>query len=142
MFGGNKNNEANKATGQAQSPNSVNALAQGTHIEGNIKAESDFRIDGTVIGDLNCSARVVIGPTGKVKGNISCANAIIEGQFEGKLVVREVLTIKEAAKVMGDVKTDKLIVHSGALFNVTCAMGSATKLDVPAARHAVAEVHS
>ncbi len=109
---------------QIASSASVNTLVQGTKVVGDIVAESDIRIDGQLEGNLKCSAKVIIGSTGHVKGDVQCANAIIEGGFEGKLRVQEVLNVKESAKVIGDIKTDKLIVHSGAVFNVTCAMGA------------------
>ena len=124
MFGSKTDDKNKKALAQIASSASVNTLVQGTVVVGNIVAESDIRIDGQLDGNLKCAAKVIIGSTGKVKGDVQCANAIIEGGFEGKLRVQEVLNVKETANVIGDVKTDKLIVHSGAVFNVTCAMGA------------------
>ena len=125
MFGSKTDDKNKKAMAQIASSASVNTLVQGTKVVGDIVAESDIRIDGQLDGNLKCSAKVIIGSTGHVKGYVQCANAIIEGGFEGKLRVQEVLNVKETAKVIGDIKTDKLIVHSGAVFNVTCAMGAA-----------------
>ena len=47
---------------------------------------------------------------------------MIEGKFDGKLRVAELLSIKETAEVTGDVTTAKLLVQPGAIFNVTCIM--------------------
>ncbi len=120
MFGNNKKTESSNI-----SPNSsaLNSLVQGTLIEGTVKAESDIRIDGIIHGDLICSAKVIIGPTGEIKGEVRCVNAMIDGKFEGKLYVEELLTVRETASVIGDIHTGKLIVQSGAVFNVTCDMG-------------------
>ena len=52
-----------------------------------------------------------------------CTNAVIEGTFKGKIVVEEILSVRETAKIEGDIKTDKLTVQSGAMFNVNCTMG-------------------
>jgi cytoskeletal protein CcmA (bactofilin family) len=125
MFGTKK--EDPKSTSQIVSTTSVNTLVQGTRVEGNVMAESDIRIDGQLEGNLNCQAKVIIGTTGVVVGDIQCHNAIIEGSFKGNLRVNEMLHVKETAKVTGDVKTDKLTVHSGAIFNVTCTMGAGEK---------------
>lgn len=127
MFGSKNDDKNKKGISPIVSSSSVNTLVQGTRVEGHITAESDFRIDGQLEGNLNCQAKVIIGSTGQVIGDIQCANAIIEGSFKGNLRVSEVLSIKETAQVSGDVKTDKLIVHSGAIFNVTCAMGAGDK---------------
>lgn len=131
MFGSNTKSEANKAksnTGAvASSSHSLNSLVQGTVVEGTVKSESDIRIDGAIKGKLFCDAKVIIGPTGFVEGQIRCQNAVIEGKFEGIIEVSELLNIRETAKISGEVTTDKLIVQSGATFNVTCSMGSAQK---------------
>ena len=102
---------------------SLNTLVKGTVVEGTVKSESDIRIDGVIKGSLNCNAKVIIGPSGFIEGEVKCANAVIEGKFEGSLQVSELLNVRENAKVSGDVRTNKLIVQSGAVFNVDCKMG-------------------
>ncbi|HQU58682.1 MAG TPA: polymer-forming cytoskeletal protein, partial [Saprospiraceae bacterium] len=127
MFGGNNKKEASKGKNAgvvSSSTHSLNSLVQGTTVEGTVKSESDIRIDGAIKGKLFCDAKVIIGPTGFVEGQIRCQNAVIEGKFEGTLEVAELLNIRETAKISGEVTTDKLIVQSGATFNVTCSMGS------------------
>ncbi len=128
MFGGNNKKETSKGKPSgavATSSHSLNSLVQGTMVEGTVKSESDIRIDGAIKGKLFCDAKVIIGPTGVVEGQIRCQNAVIEGKFEGTLEVTELLNIRETAKISGEVTTDKLIVQSGAVFNVTCSMGGA-----------------
>ncbi|MBL7794139.1 MAG: polymer-forming cytoskeletal protein [Saprospiraceae bacterium] len=127
MFG-NANKEANKpksAAAPATSSNAFNTLVQGTTVEGTVKADSDIRVDGVIKGKLFCDAKVIIGPSGSVEGEIKCQNAVIEGRFDGILTVAELLNVRETATVNGDVTTGKLIVQSGAIFSVTCAMTGA-----------------
>lgn len=132
MFGTTNNNgngkDSSKSKSSSSSPSAgshaLNSVVQGTVLEGSVNSESDFRVDGTIKGKLNCDAKVIIGPQGFVDGEIRCKNAMIEGRFEGKLQVSELLNIRESAKVSGDVTTNKLIVQSGAIYNVTCNMGS------------------
>ncbi|MFK7806662.1 MAG: polymer-forming cytoskeletal protein [Saprospiraceae bacterium] len=127
MFGSKKKEtNTSNSTRTVSSPgsHSLNTLVHGTVVEGAIKAESDIRVDGVIKGSLNCSAKVIIGPTGHVDGEIRCKNAVIEGKFDGNLHVSELLNIRESAVINGDVKTNQLIVQSGAIFNVTCAMGN------------------
>ena len=127
MFGSNKNKEANnKKNGiiPTQASHSLNSLVKGTIIEGTIKSESDIRIDGIIKGSLNCKAKVIIGPSGSIEGEVKCENAVIEGKFDGNLTVAELLNVRETARITGDVKTNKLIVQSGAMFDVNCKMGA------------------
>lgn len=122
MFG-NKNEKTNTSAGNTNSSNVSNSVVEGTKIEGNIFAANDIRIDGELIGKLDCKGRVIIGPQGRIEGDIHCQNAIIEGHFTGNVTVKELLTIKDTAVVNGDIVTDKLMVQTGAVFNVTCSMG-------------------
>lgn len=128
MFGSNSTkSEANKSSnGTTTSSNALNTLVQGTMVEGTVTSENDIRVDGTIKGKLICDAKVIIGPAGLVDGEIKCKNAVLEGKFQGKLEVTELLNIRESANVSGEVLTNKLIVQSGAAFNVNCTMGSKT----------------
>jgi cytoskeletal protein CcmA (bactofilin family) len=119
----------NKAEKQSSSLSAVptnvsNSLVEGTQVTGNIIAPNDIRIDGVLIGNLDCQGRVIIGTQGKIEGDVTCNNAIIEGTFTGTIVVKELLTVKDSGVVNGDITTDKLMVQTGALFNVTCNMGN------------------
>ncbi len=129
MFGNNKK-EPNKGSAPGATPShSLNSLTQGTSVDGAIKADSDIRVDGKIKGKLHCTAKVIIGPTGHIDGEIRCKNAVIEGKFTGHLEVEELLNVRETAKIEGDVIVNKLIVQSGAVFNVTCNMGGVNKTD-------------
>ena len=104
-----------------------NSLVQGTNIVGDISSETDLRIDGTLQGKINCKAKIIIGATGKVEGEIKCHTCIIEGSFNGTLQTEELLNLRENASVKGTVTTQKLIVQSGAKFDAICHMGNAAK---------------
>ena len=125
MLGGKKDNNGRSGTIiPASTSHGLNSLVQGTELTGDINAGNDIRIDGSIKGTLNCKSKVIIGPTGMIDGEVNCANAVIEGKFKGKLVVKELLHIKESANIEGAIHTGKIIVQSGAVFNVTCQMGS------------------
>lgn len=127
MFGSTNKKEVAKSNTvlPAGSSHSLNSLVQGTVMEGTVKSESDIRIDGVIKGKLFCDAKVIIGPTGHVEGEIRCANAHIEGKFDGNIQVSELLNVRESAHLTGNVTTNKLIVQTGAVFNVQCQMSNA-----------------
>ncbi len=101
----------------------LNSLGTGTSIVGNIKTESDFRLDGTLEGDLDCNGKLILGPKGSIIGKVRCVNAVVEGVIKGSIIVKELLQVKETAEINGDIQTDKLMVQNGASFNVKCEMG-------------------
>jgi cytoskeletal protein CcmA (bactofilin family) len=126
MFGSKKKTEETSSNGSRpvlpSGDNALNSLVRGTVTEGNVIAENDIRVDGIIKGNLKCAARVIIGPSGFVDGEINCQNAMIEGKFTGILNVVELLNVKETADITGDVTTGKLTISAGAIFNVTCNM--------------------
>ena len=72
----------------------TNRIVEGTTIHGDIVSPADFRLDGNLVGNFQSKGKIVIGPAGSIKGDISCKNADIEGRFEGKIQVVEILNIK------------------------------------------------
>lgn len=99
-----------------------NVIAKNTFITGEIKSDGDFRIDGTLEGNLITKGRVIIGAEGFVKGNVEASNADVEGKITGKLIVNKTLTVKAVANISGEVVVGKLSIEPGATFNATCAM--------------------
>ena len=105
----------------------TNRIVEGTIINGNISSPADFRLDGHLIGNFQTKGKLVIVPTGYIKGDIVCKNADIEGKFEGKIQVQEILNIKAKAIIQGEVVCSKLSVEPGAEFSATCIMKSNVK---------------
>ncbi len=105
-----------------QSGLAYNALTCGSQIMGNIVSEKDFRIDGEVVGDLNCKGKVIIGPTGVLRGNIQCENAEIIGRVKGNLQVNDTITLRASANIVGDISTKVMVVEPSAVFNGSCSM--------------------
>jgi cytoskeletal protein CcmA (bactofilin family) len=100
----------------------TNRIVEGTKIVGDIISSADFRLDGHLTGNFQSNGKIVIGPAGKVKGEITCKSADIEGKFEGKITVSEILSIKSKASISGEVIVGKLAVEPGADFSATCVM--------------------
>lgn len=100
-----------------------NTIVSGTVIKGEITANGDFRIDGTLIGSINCKGKIVIGQSGNIEGEVVCQNADISGKTKAKIIVDELLMLKSTAELNGDVVTGKLSIEPGARFTGSCDMG-------------------
>ena len=105
----------------------TNRIVEGTTLKGDIISAADFRLDGELIGNFSCKGKIVIGPAGSVLGDITCKNADIEGRFEGKIQVLEILNVKSKANIRGEVICSKLSVEPGAEFSASCIMKTNTK---------------
>jgi cytoskeletal protein CcmA (bactofilin family) len=100
----------------------TNRIVEGTTIKGDISSPADFRLDGHLIGNFESKGKLVIGPAGSVKGDIICKSCDIEGKFDGKIQVSEILNLKSKAVIHGEVVCGKLAVEPGAEFSATCVM--------------------
>ena len=106
---------------------SINLIGQGTTITGDLTCKGDIRIDGEIIGNVISMAKVVIGATGSVIGDVIGSNADISGKLKGDLTVNDTLFLKGSAVLNGDIVTNKLIVEAGAVFTGNCNMGASSK---------------
>ena len=120
-----KNDSSSSKTSEGGS--SINLIGAGTIVEGDIKSSGDIRIDGTVYGSVFSKAKVVIGSTGLIEGNINSVNADVSGSIKGNSTISELLFLKSSAKVVGDIVTGKLVVEVGAMFTGACNMGPMIK---------------
>jgi cytoskeletal protein CcmA (bactofilin family) len=100
----------------------VNLISQGTEITGDIKSAGDIRIDGILNGNMVTRGKVVIGPTGRVKGEVECKNSEVSGLIDGKITVSQLLNLKASSKISGTIITSKLSIEPGALFTGNCTM--------------------
>ena len=117
-----KNNESMKRTENNNSV--VNIIGQGTSILGDINSNGDIRIDGTLKGSIKTEGKVVLGKEGVVEGDVVCQNADISGTIKAKITVSNLLSLKETAKLNGDIVTNKLSIEPGAEFTGSCSMGA------------------
>lgn len=102
--------------------NAVNLIASTTVLKGNIQSDTDIRIDGELEGNLETKGRLIIGAQGKIKGDVKCKVAEIEGSMVGNITVESLLSLKVGSHFNGDITTTQLMVDAGALFNGTCKM--------------------
>ena len=117
----------NQITPNEQVANTNNAISKGTILRGKVETTGSIRIDGEIIGDVDTQAKIVLGESSRVEGNIYARNADIGGVVEGKVEVGETLILKPNCRIQGDIVTNTLIVESGAKFSGQCDIGGNLK---------------
>lgn len=108
--------------------NGTTLIGSGTTLKGDISSNSDLRIDGTVIGNIHSTAKVVIGANGVVEGDISGNQADIIGKVTGNIKAKDLLQLRGDSTVTGNLYAEKLQVEPSATFNGQCHMGATTKV--------------
>lgn len=99
-------------------------ISAGTILKGDINSNSDLRIDGTIIGNVTSSSKIVIGTNGSVEGNISGNQADIVGKVTGDIKTKDLLQLRGECVVKGNVYAGKLQIEPTATFNGQCHMGN------------------
>ena len=109
---------------KASSGSGATLVSAGTTMRGDISSDTDLRIDGTVKGNIQCTAKVVVGANGVVEGDISGTQADIVGKVTGTIRVKELVQLRGECIVTGNLFAGKLQVEPTATFNGECHMGN------------------
>lgn len=99
-----------------------NMILAGTTIKGDIESNENIRFEGTLIGNVSTKGKIIIGPTGTIRGEIVCKNADVEGKIEGKITVTDLLSLKSTSIIDGDIVAKRLAIEPGAKFTGSCSM--------------------
>lgn len=116
----------NKTDMQSEKANNGGAtlIGAGTTLKGDINSNSDLRIDGTVLGNVSSTAKIIIGNSGVVEGDISGNQADIVGKVSGNVRAKELLQLRGDCVVTGNLFAGKLQIEPTATFNGKCHMGA------------------
>lgn len=98
--------------------------------KGELKAEEDLLIRGTIEGSIEHTSNLTIGEDGKVKANIKAEFIAVEGKVEGDLTGAKSVVIKDTADIEGNIYSPTVSLHEGSTFNGKIDMTG----KVPAAR--------
>ncbi|HXG34086.1 MAG TPA: polymer-forming cytoskeletal protein [Bryobacteraceae bacterium] len=101
----------------AEAPKGTALIGKSVVIKGQIFSREDLYVDGEVEGTLELQDnRLTVGPHGTVKANIKAKEAVIIGTVHGNIEAAEKLDIRKDAKLVGDVKTARIVIEDGAYF--------------------------
>jgi len=142
MFNGKTKSDNLNFTVGGDAPVSASAslIGAGTTMKGDITSNGDLRIDGTLVGNIHCSAKVVIGANGVVQGDINGQTADIMGKITGTIKVKDLLQLKGGSLVNGNIQATKLQIEPTANFNGECHMTPAAVTSAPSGNGKPADV--
>ena len=92
-------------------------LGKSVVIKGQILSREDLTIDGEVEGTVEMQEhRLTIGINGKVRASVKAREVIVLGTLHGNVETSERLDIRKEAKLVGDIKTARIVIEDGAYF--------------------------
>lgn len=99
-----------------------NLIGDQCKIIGTLTGKGVLKIDGIIEGDIFWEDDIILADSSICEGNISCKNAIINGQIHGNIICKNTLTVDSLGKITGDINTKTLIINKGSIFNGNCNM--------------------
>jgi cytoskeletal protein CcmA (bactofilin family) len=125
--------------GEASTGTSASLIGAGTSMKGDITSNGDLRIDGSLVGNIHCSAKVVIGANGVVQGDINGQQADIMGKVTGTIKVKDLLQLKGGSLMNGNIQAAKLQIEPTASFNGECHMNQPAETVASSGKSSIAE---
>ena len=100
----------------------MSTISHGTTLTGDIQSDNDLRIDGYISGNIHCKAKVVLGESAVIDGDVDAANADIFGMVNGNVTTSELLCLKSKCVINGNISVGRLDIEANATFNGKCTM--------------------
>jgi|ERR1019366_598889 cytoskeletal protein CcmA (bactofilin family) len=93
----------------------VSVVCKGISIRGEVTGDEDLQIDGELSGSVKLvGARVMVGPEGRVTGNIQAREIIVRGTLKGNLRASERILMGGTGRWEGDGVSPRLAIEDGA----------------------------
>src|SRR5579862_4718382 len=93
------------------------SIGKSVTIKGQIFSREDLIVDGEIEGAIELNDhRLTIGPNGRVKAGIRAREIVVLGSIDGNVEAVDKIDIRKDAKLVGDIKTARIIIEDGAYF--------------------------
>lgn len=92
-------------------------------IEGEIEGDEDLVIQGQVKGKIHSQKGLVVDETGRVEAMVKTKSMTVSGSLTGDVEASESIEISKGGKVVGDLKSPRVIIADGAKFKGHIEMG-------------------
>lgn len=104
-------------------------LDQGSQIQGELRFDASFRVDGKFQGSVRSAGRLVVGEDGKLDADVQVGHLLVSGEVRGSVKAVEQIQIAPGGRLLADIETPSLLIEDGALFEGRCTMtGTSTGL--------------
>ncbi|MGH7492812.1 MAG: bactofilin family protein [bacterium] len=102
-------------------------IGRGSVVEGSLTVQSSLRVDGKIIGSVNVGDSLIVGKDGEIEGEVRVKNAVIGGKVKNKIIASGKVVLEAKSIVYGEVKTSRLVIDEGAVFEGRCMMSEESK---------------
>src|SRR5579871_2664943 len=92
-------------------------IGKSVMIKGQIFSREDLTIDGEIDGSVELHEhRLTVGPNGKLQAGVKAREVVVLGTIHGNVEASDKIDIRKDAKLVGDIKTMRIVIEDGAYF--------------------------
>lgn len=95
-------------------------IGEGTTLRGDFDLNGLLRIDGKFFGKVKTNGKVLVGKNGFAESTIIAGTVVIGGRVKGDIIATEKITLLSTGELNGNIKTPRLIIEEGVIFDGTC----------------------
>jgi cytoskeletal protein CcmA (bactofilin family) len=110
-------------------------IGKSVMIKGQIFSREDLTIDGEIDGSVELHEhRLTVGPNGKLQAGVKAREVVVLGTIHGNVEASDKIDIRKDAKLVGDIKTARIVIEDGAYFkgSIDIARPEVTRTPAPA----------
>jgi cytoskeletal protein CcmA (bactofilin family) len=97
-------------------------FSETTSFNGTLRFDSSLRIEGKFRGKILSKGHLIIGENAKINANIKADSIVIAGEVKGDVEANDRLEMLPSGKLYGNIKTKKLKMADGVVFEGSCQM--------------------
>jgi cytoskeletal protein CcmA (bactofilin family) len=102
--------------GELSDDEAFSLIDRHTTVDGTLASERDLRVDGNVLGTLQCGGVLFIADGAEVDATVEAGAIVVSGTLSGNIVCHGRLEIRPSGVVRGNVQTGSLVIQEGALY--------------------------
>jgi cytoskeletal protein CcmA (bactofilin family) len=92
-------------------------LGKSVIVKGQILSREDLTIDGEVEGTVELQEhRLTVGANGRLTASVKAREIVVLGTVHGNVETTDKIEIRKDAKLVGDIKTARIVIEDGAYF--------------------------
>ena len=99
------------------SASSAASIGKAVKVVGQIYSREDLYVDGEIEGTVEAlEHKLTIGPNGAVRAGVKAREVVALGTIQGNVEAHDKIEIRKEAKLVGDIRTARIIIEDGAYF--------------------------
>ena len=99
-------------------------IGERTNFEGTLKTEGAVRLLGSVQGEIESKATIIVEEKAHVTARLTGAQVTVAGQVDGQIYCEGRVEIRPTGRVTGEINAGALIVQEGAYFDGNSRMAT------------------